>query len=58
MIRKLKAMFGITNKSPQPDLITAQVAIASQRNEAAGQRARQALEDMLERNDSLRGYKK
>ena len=51
-------MFGITNKSPQPDLITAQVAIASQRNEAAGQRARQALEDMLERNDSLRGYKK
>lgn len=58
MIGKLKAMLGLAPKRerPQPDPIAASVAIAVQRNEAAGQRARAVLEDMLSRNDSLKGH--
>lgn len=57
MIRKLKAMLGLAAKRerPQPDPIAASVAIAVQRNEAAGMRARQVLEEMLVQNDSIRG---
>lgn len=49
-------MLGLAPKRerPQPDPIAASVAIAVQRNEAAGQRARQVLEEMLVRNDGLR----
>lgn len=57
MIRKLKAMIGLATKRerPQPDPIAASVAIAVQRNEAAGMRARQVLEEMLVQNDGIRG---
>jgi hypothetical protein len=57
MIRKLKAMLGLAPKRerPQPDPIAASVAIAVQRNEAAGMRARQVLEEVLAKNDAIRG---
>ena len=60
MIRKLKSMLGLAPKRerPQPDPIAASVAIAIQRNEAAGQRAQVVLEEMLSRNDGLRGLRK
>lgn len=57
MIRKLKAMLGLAprRERPQPDLISAQVAIAVQRNEAAGEKVRAVLEEMLVQNDGIRG---
>lgn len=58
MIRKLKAMLGFASRKlerPKPDPISAEIAIASQRNEAASVRARLVLEEMLARNDGLRG---
>lgn len=60
MIGKLKAMLGLSRRleRPQPDPISAQIAIASQRNEAASQRAREVLEEMLARNDGLRKVNK
>lgn len=53
-------MLGLAPKRerPQPDPISASVAIAVQRNEAAGQRAQVVLEEMLLRNDGLRGLRK
>lgn len=53
-------MLGLAPKRerPQPDPIAASVAIAIQRNEAAGQRAQVVLEEMLSRNDGLRGLRK
>ena len=50
--------FAPKRERPKPDAISASVAIAVQRNEAAGQRARAVLEEMLLRNDGLRGAKK
>lgn len=60
MIERLKAMLGLSRRheQPQPDPISAQIAIASQRNEAASQRAREVLGEMLDRNDGLRKVKK
>ncbi len=57
MLKGLKTMFGIgqTRERANPDPITAQVTIASQRNERASEKARQVLREVLERNDALRG---
>ena len=56
MFERLKAMLGFTRKleRPTPDPIRAQFVIATQRNERAGENARQALAELLERNDGLR----
>ncbi len=60
MIGRLKTMFGLSSKSEKVSLdpISAQIFIATQRNEAASQRARQVLEEMLIRNDGLRKVEK
>ena len=57
-MRKLKAMLGLGSKKSVPEQINPQIAIAIQRNEAASQRARKVLEEMLVRNDDLRGSRK
>lgn len=52
-------MLGFTRQNqPKLDEITVQVANATQRNEKAGLEARQVLEDMLTRNDGLKGLYK
>ena len=57
MLERLKSMlFGATTRErAAPDPIRAQVVIATQRNERASENARQALAELLERNDGLRG---
>lgn len=61
MLGKLKSMLGIRAarklERPKPDLIAAELTVALQRNEAASVKARQVLEEMLARNDGLRGSK-
>jgi hypothetical protein len=59
MIGKLKQMFGLSKTAQQPepaaeDHISAAYGRAYQRNERATEGVRQALADLLERNDSLR----
>lgn len=61
MLERLKVMLGFktggySQERPKPDLITGQLTIATQRNIAAGETARQVLREVLERNDSLKGY--
>lgn len=60
MLERLKSMlFGTTTRErAAPDPIRAQVVIATQRNERASENARQALAELLERNDGLRGTRK
>jgi hypothetical protein len=60
MLEGLKSMFGYgaTRERPNPDPITAQITVASQRNERASRQARAVLREVLERNDDrLRGNK-
>lgn len=57
---KVKAMFGFasrTDERPAKDPIRADVTRALQANERAGENARQALEDLLARNDGIKGNK-
>lgn len=58
MIGKLLAMFGLATRKVKPDPISAEIAIASQRNEQASLKARIVLEELLSRNDGLRGSKR
>jgi len=59
MLRKLKAMFRNEPKpAHKPDAISAKHTIAIQRNERASHAVQEALEEMLARNDELRGSKK
>jgi len=54
----LAAMFGFasrTDERPAPDPIKADLTRATQANERAGENARQALEELLKRNDDLKG---
>lgn len=57
---RVAAMFGFaarTDERPNKDPIRADVTRALQANERAGENARQALEDLLKRNDGLKGSK-
>lgn len=55
LLGKVKRVL-FTRQSRQPeDALKVEHSRALQRNEAAGQRARQVLEEMLARNDGLRG---
>jgi len=40
---------------PKPDPISAHLVVARQRNERASENARQALAELLDRNDTLKG---
>jgi hypothetical protein len=59
MLKGLKAMFGFGQRleRPDPDPITAQITIASQRSARANSQAREVLREMLDRNDTLRGHR-
>jgi hypothetical protein len=46
--------YGQPRERPNPDPITAQITVASQRSARANSQARQVLREMLERNDNLR----
>lgn len=56
MLRKIKAMFGISSQKHaiREDPVSVQVAVAVRRNEQAGERARDVIKEMLERNDSFK----
>lgn len=59
LARKVKAMFAnlwhtTTRERPSPDVIAGSLVIARQRNERAGENARQALADLLDASDGLR----
>lgn len=60
MFGRLKAMFGYSRalERPNPDPIRAQIVVATQRNERAGENARNALAELLDRNDGIRGTAK
>lgn len=61
MIERLKRMLGFNNSKlerPSPDPITAEVVIATQRNVRASENARNALSELLNRNDGLQGHHK
>lgn len=52
MLKGLKHMLGFrTAPRTKPDPIAADVAIAAKRNEFAGERAREAIKELLEAND-------
>lgn len=53
MLGKLKLMFSLKRQTgTKPDPIAADVANAAQRNEFAGERAREAIKELLEAADS------
>lgn len=56
---RLKMLLGFRQKSPEerrtPDLIGAQYTVALQAHERASQRARDALQDLLDSSDKARG---
>lgn len=57
MLSALKQALGFARKldRPKPDPIAAEVMVARQRNERAGENIRELLRETLERSDGLRG---
>lgn len=53
MLKGLKHMLGFRSQPrTKPDPLAAEVAVAAQRNEFAGERAREAIKELLEAADS------